>query len=104
FQASIDLTATFAHSWAVSYALAGLGRASLALGAPAEALRHLRGALDNALRTGDPGVLLLVLERLAEQFAGTGQSERAVELGELVAQQFMTWQETRHAVTATVGP
>lgn len=81
--------------WGATYALAGLGRAALALGEFEAAHAHLTEALDSAISTRDSGLALFVLAGWADLYAHNGQTQQAVEICSLVAGHFAAWRETK---------
>src|SRR5690606_33357746 len=87
---------------AMAYALAGLGRAQMALRDYEEARKYFRRALRRALRASDQGVTLVVLGAVTSLYAETGDAEEALALGTLILEHPVTWHETREQVQATL--
>ncbi|HEX6383212.1 MAG TPA: tetratricopeptide repeat protein, partial [Anaerolineae bacterium] len=95
FRLSLELAQQMRHSWAESYAAAGLSRALLASGQPEAAREPLLTALQIARQTADTGLILLILARIADWCAATGGYERAVALAALVVNHHASWNETK---------
>ena len=95
FRLSLALAQQMRHSWAESYAAAGMGRALLALGQPDAAQKLLLLALKVAKHTTDSGIILLALARITEWCLATGKYERAVALAALIVNHYASWRETK---------
>ena len=102
FQKSLNYARETSHDWAMAYALAGLGRAQMALRDYEEARKYFRRALRRALRASDQGVTLVVLGAVTSLYAETGDAEEALALGTLILEHPVTWRETREQVQATL--
>jgi predicted ATPase/serine/threonine protein kinase/DNA-binding SARP family transcriptional activator len=102
FQQSLNHARETSHDWAMAYALAGLGRAQMALREYEEARKYFRRALRRALRASDQGVTLVVLGAVTSLYAETGDAEEAIALGTLILEHPVSWRETREQVQATL--
>ena len=102
FQQSRDHAQANNHDWAMAYALAGLGRTAVRLEEVDAARLNLAAALQSAQQTGDRGITLVVLARVAQFYAAIGETDSAVELATLVAEHPVSWRETRAQATTVL--
>jgi tetratricopeptide (TPR) repeat protein len=100
FQESARQAQAVEHSWGLIYALCGLGRAEIALNKAVEAREHYSQALQLARRFYYPEMALVSMTGFASLFALRGDAEQAVELGTLVLNQKLSWNETRSQMVA----
>jgi predicted ATPase/DNA-binding SARP family transcriptional activator len=103
FQASLRQAQATENDWALAYAWYGMGRASLGLDHVEMARHHFLEALQRARASGDRGITLLVLSGIVALLLAGGEGERAVELGTFVAEQPLTWRETRARTQALLA-
>jgi tetratricopeptide (TPR) repeat protein len=96
FMESVKLSRAANHIWMIAYSMNGLGRSELGLGKSAFAEKHIVEALKLAVKSRDPGMILVVLTAYAELLGKTGQSEKALQVTTLVCNHFATWHETRN--------
>ena len=96
YQRSLDVAKTGNNRRAIVFGLAGLGSVEVGQEVFQEAQRHLQEALRIAQRLKNPSAELYALGAAAELLAGTGHTERAVELAALVATHLYTRQDGRN--------
>jgi tetratricopeptide (TPR) repeat protein len=100
FLESVSHSRTANHTWMIAYTENGLGRSELALGHYAAAEKHALEALRQATRSGDQGIILVVLAAYAELLYQQGKVEKSLQLASLVSSHILTWHETRKQATA----
>jgi tetratricopeptide (TPR) repeat protein len=100
FDESLEYARAADHAWGMSYALTGLGRATLRLGDHQTARGHLLEALLHAKKADERGIALVALGGVAEFFAARDKAEQAYEVGTFVANHHVSWQETKKRATA----
>jgi tetratricopeptide (TPR) repeat protein len=95
FQHYLEWSKSEPNYWNVAYALCGLGQAAASLGRHQEAQQHFLEALKIAYETGASDVCMVALVGLASLLARMGDKEKAIELATFVAQNIVSWHETR---------
>jgi tetratricopeptide (TPR) repeat protein len=103
FLQSAELAQATRHSWAVAYALNGLGRSELGLKNIEAARQHFLEALQYAFKTGDHGIALVTLAGYAELLCQEGDPDLAVQFGSLVSSHYATWRETRDLIASLLS-
>lgn len=88
------------HKWAVAYALSSLGRAEVALGEVKSAREHFSQAIQTAQSIDQKSLVLKALAGYAGFFASLDKFEQAVELGSLVINHKLSWNETKAQMLA----
>jgi len=95
FGESLKYALAAGHSWAMSYALTGLGRASSSSGNYARSRDYFTQALKRAKEADELGIALVALAGVAELYTATGGAERARDLATLVVNHHVSWRETK---------
>ncbi len=103
FRAYLDWTLAARNTWSRTYALCGLGRVALAVGARDDALPHFREALALARDSGRRDLEGLPLACVAHLAAAAGHAALAARLAAVVVASPFTWLETRAWVAKMAG-
>jgi predicted ATPase/DNA-binding SARP family transcriptional activator len=89
--------------WCLAYATQGLGRVALSQADLPRACKHFRKALARAHQLANIALSTLTLAGMAEYYAASGETERAVELAALLLSHKATWNETRERLSDLVA-
>lgn len=95
FGESLKYALAAGHSWAMSYALTGLGRASSGSGNYARSRDYFAQALERAKEADELGIALVALAGVAQLYAATGEAQPAWHLATLVVNHHVSWRETK---------
>ena len=98
FGESLKYALAAGHSWAMSYALTGLGRASSDSGNYTRSRDYFAQALKRVKEADELGIALVVLAGVAELYAASGEPERARDLARLIVNHPVSWRETKERV------
>jgi predicted ATPase/DNA-binding SARP family transcriptional activator len=99
FKESLLQSRDSGHEWAQVYALCRLGRAEVALFELEAAQEHFSQGLLLAREINDIELALICTAGFASLYAALDSSERAVELGSLVINHKLCWNETKAQAT-----
>jgi tetratricopeptide (TPR) repeat protein len=102
FAESLKFALAAGHSWGMSYALTGLGRACSGSGNYARSRDYLKQALQRAKEADELGIALVALAGVADLLAATGEAEQAWDLATLVVNHHVSWRETKERAQAVL--
>jgi predicted ATPase/DNA-binding SARP family transcriptional activator len=100
FQESIQQARNIPHPWSEAYALCGMGRAETGLGDPKAAQEHFFHALHLAREIDALELLLIAISGYVNLLAKKSNYEQAVELGSMVINHKLSWNETKSQMSA----
>lgn len=103
FHTSLQLAQAEHYSWSVAYASIGMGLAASALGEQDSARRYFQAGLRIAIEMGNHGLAMKALQGFSGLCAAQSQWEKAAELAAFVANQYLTWRETRAPASALLA-
>ena len=102
-QESLNMAEVSGHKWITAYALADLGRVMLLSGQHDTAQQHFVRSLKLAKQIANGGMAMIALAGIVVLYAVKERWEEANELGGLVLNHPLTWQETKAQVAAMLG-